>query len=118
MTPSIIDQISASPSLKWVVVAICFQIVNVFVGAYMGFIKRGRTHLRVHKYLYWGILFCLGYYLILNGVHSQNTVWEYLIGLYYITIIPISKRWDVVFHAFAAVVGLLFLPLLILLQFV
>jgi hypothetical protein len=39
-----------------------------------------------------------------------------LIGLYFITLIPYSKRWDILVHALVAVVGLTLLPLLIVLR--
>jgi hypothetical protein len=52
----------------------------------------------------------------MNGVHSENTIWEYLIGLYFITLVPLSRKWDVLIHALIAIVGLTLLPVLILLQ--
>ncbi len=52
----------------------------------------------------------------MNGVHSENTIWEYLIGLYFITLVPLSRKWDMLIHGLIAIVGLTLLPLLILLQ--
>lgn len=109
-------QISASPSLVWVVSAICFQMINVLLGAFMAFQRKSPGLIRAHRFLYFAILFSLGYYLVLNGVHLGNSVWDYLIFLYFITVIPLSKRWDVLAHAFFALMGLTFLPVLILLQ--
>ena len=72
--------------------------------------------LRAHRFLYVAILSSLFFYLILNQVHLGNSVWDYLVFLYFITVIPLSKRWDVLAHAFFALMGLTFLPALILLQ--
>ena len=116
MFADVFPQVSASPSLIWVVAAIIFNIVNVFLGLYMAFFKKVPGLIRAHLYLYITIVTCLALYLVMNGVHSENSIWEYLIGLYFITLVPMSRKWDVMIHALIAIVGLIFLPLLILLQ--
>jgi hypothetical protein len=116
MFADVFPQVSASPSLIWVVAAIIFNMLNIFLGLYMAFFKKAKSLVRTHLYLYITILICLGLFLIMNGVHSENTIWEYLIGLYFITLVPLSRKWDVLVHALIAIVGLTLLPLLILLQ--
>lgn len=109
-------QVSASPSLIWVVSAICFQIINVLLGAFMAFQLKGPGLIRAHRFLYFAIIFCLSMFLIMNQVHLGNSIWDYLVFVYFITVIPLSKKWDVLAHAFIALMGLTFLPILILLQ--
>ncbi len=116
MFASVFPQVSESPSIIWVVAALIFNIVNVFLGLYMAFFKKERRLIRVHRVLYSAILICLLLFLVMNEVHSENTIWEYLIGLYFITLVPLSHKWDVLVHALIAIVGLTLLPLLILLQ--
>ncbi len=116
MFASVFPQVSDSPSIIWVVAAIIFNMANVFLGLYMAFFKKERRLIRIHRVLYITILICLILFLVMNGVHSENTVWEYLIGLYFITLVPLSHKWDVLVHALIAIVGLTLLPLLILLQ--
>jgi len=43
-------------------------------------------------------------------------VWDYAICLYFITLVPISRKWDVMYHGLVTVIGLILLPLLILLK--
>lgn len=116
MFASVFPQVSESPSIIWVVAAIIFNMVNIFLGLYMAFFKKERRLIRVHLILYCAILICLLLFLVMNGVHSENTIWEYLIGLYFITLVPLSHKWDVLVHALIAIVGLILLPVLILLQ--
>ncbi|MDH3257351.1 MAG: hypothetical protein OEM27_07020 [Nitrospinota bacterium] len=116
MFASVFPQVSESPSLIWVIAAIIFNIVNVFLGLYMAFFKKEPRLIRTHLYLYIAILTCLILFLVMNGVHSENTIWEYLIGLYFITLVPLSRKWDILIHALISIVGLTLLPLLILLQ--
>ncbi|MDH5761942.1 MAG: hypothetical protein OEZ51_03075 [Nitrospinota bacterium] len=116
MFADVFPQVSASPSLIWVVAAIIFNIINVFLGLYMAFFKKEPRLIRGHLYLYITIVICLVFFLVMNGVHSENTIWEYLIGLYFITLVPLSRKWDVLIHALISIVGLTLLPLLILLQ--
>lgn len=116
MDPVLIAKITSSPSLVWVFGAIGFHITNVFLGVYMAFQGKGPRLLRIHRLLFYSVVACLVSFLVMNQIHGANTIWEYLIGVYFITVIPLSKRWDVLLHALLSVVGLTFLPALILLQ--
>ena len=116
MDATLIPKITSSPSLIWVVAAIGFYIINIFLGLFMAFRKRTAQSLKIHRFLFYAIVFCLGYYLLMNQVHDENSWLDYLIGLYFITLVPYSKRWDILVHAFVAVVGLTLLPLLIVLR--
>ena len=116
MEPTLIPKITSSPSLIWVVAAIGFYIINIFLGLFMAFRKRTAQSLKIHRLLFYTIVFCLGYYLLMNQTHDVNSLLDYLICLYFITIVPYSKRWDVLVHAFVGVVGLTLLPLLIVLR--
>ncbi len=116
MFANVFPQVSDSPSLIWVIAAIIFNTANIFLGLYMAFFKKEPRLIRTHLYLYITIVICLVLFLVMNGVHSENTIWEYLIGLYFITLVPLSRKWDILIHALIAIVGLTLLPLLILLQ--
>ena len=108
--------ITESPSLIWVVAAIGLHIVNTFVGTTMAFFTKNRSLVRAHIALYVGILVSLAMFLILNQVHGENTVWDYAIGVYFITLLPVSAKWDALLHAGVATLGLILLPVLILIQ--
>ena len=114
--PNMLDQVQASPSLVWVAATICLHIINVFLGLAMGFQKKTPGMVRAHLMVYIGVLAGLGSYLVINGIHSENSVWDYLVALYFITLIPLSRKWDVVLHAGVTVLGLILLPMLVLLQ--
>ena len=116
MEPMLIPKITSSPSLVWIVSAIGFYIINIFLGLFMAFRKRTAQSLKIHRLLFYTIVFCLGYYLLMNQVHDENSWLDYLICLYFITLVPYSKRWDILVHALVAVVGLTLLPLLIVLR--
>lgn len=116
MDSVIISKITSSPSLPWVFAAIGFHIINVFLGAYMGFIKRTKPLLRFHLAGYIAVLVSLLAFLVNQHNHFGLSLWEVLIFLYFITVIPLSIRWDVLLHAFFTIVGLTLLPVLVLLQ--
>ena len=71
---------------------------------------------RIHGFLYYGVLISLINFLIMNQIHHENTIWDYLVFAYFITVVPISKKWDVLIHAFISLIGLTLLPVLIVLQ--
>ena len=116
MESVLIPKITSSPSLIWVVAAIGFYILNIFLGLFMAFRKKTAQSLRIHRLLFYTIAFCLCYYLIMNQTHDENSLLDYLICIYCITIVPFSKRWDVLIHAFIGAMGLILLPLLIILK--
>ncbi|MFQ5481109.1 MAG: hypothetical protein ACE5ER_00010 [Nitrospinaceae bacterium] len=116
MFTEVFPQVSASPSLIWVVAAIGLHLVNTFLGLYMVFRRKTPRLIRIHLMVFAGVLVSLAMFLILNGVHGENTVWDYAIAIYFITLLPLSAKWDVTVHGVAAVTGLTLLPVLILLQ--
>jgi len=116
MDPYLIAQIKNSASLPWVFAAIGFHVINIFLGLYMGFRDMSATILRLHRLLFYVVLFCLVYFLILNFIHGANGIWEFLIVAYFIIIIPLSKRWDLLIHGLVTVVGFTLLPVLVILQ--
>ena len=116
METTLIPKITSSPSLIWVLAAIGFYILNIFMGLFMAFRKKTAQSLKIHRLLFYTIAFCLVYYLIMNQTHDDNTLLDYLVCLYCIIIVPFSKRWDVLVHAFIGAMGLILLPLLIILK--
>lgn len=116
MESTLISKITSSPSLVWVMAAIGFYILNIFLGLFMAFRKKTAESLKIHRMLFYTIAFCLVYYLIMNQTHDDNTLLDYLVCLYCITIVPFSKRWDALIHAFIGAMGLILLPLLIVLR--
>ena len=116
MESTLITKITSSPSLVWVVCAIGFYIINIFLGLFMAFRKRTAQSLKIHRLLSYAITFSLVYYLIMNQTHDDNTLLDYLICLYCIIIVPFSKRWDTMLHLLVGAMGLILLPLLIVIR--
>jgi len=109
-------KILASPSLVWVLPAIGFYLINIFMGLFIAFQKKTAQNLRIHKLMYYSIAFSLICFLIMNQTHHENTLVDYIVVFYVAAIVPLSKRWDVLVHALIAAVGLTLLPLLIIIQ--
>jgi len=110
------SNILASPSLVWIVTAMGFYLVNIFLGLFIAFQKNTVDTRKIHKWLFYSIAFCLVYFLIMNQTHHENTLIDYAVVLYMVALVPFSKRWDVLVHALIALIGLILLPLLIVLQ--
>ncbi|SVB49582.1 uncharacterized protein METZ01_LOCUS202436 [marine metagenome] len=116
MGTELFPNISSSPSLIWLVPAIGLHVINIFLGVFMAFQNKTFITIRAHGFLYYGVLICLAIFLVMNQTHGENTLWDYLVVAYFIIVIPISKRWDILIHVFITLTGLTFLPLLIVLQ--
>tara|TARA_Y100001960_G_C14376612_1_gene681779 strand:- start:292 stop:639 length:348 start_codon:yes stop_codon:yes gene_type:complete len=109
-------KILPSPSLVWILVAMGFYLTNILLGLYIGFQNKTVQILKVHKYLFYTIVFCMIYFLVMNQAHHENTWIDYAVAFYIIGLVPFSKRWDILIHALIATVGLTLLPLLIVIQ--
>lgn len=118
MDPELIEKVTSSPSLPWVFAAMGILMPNAFLGAYMAFFKRPPLLIKTHAVLYGSVVIALVVFLVRNHIHYGNTLWEYLIFGYFITLVPFSKRWDVLVHALVCIVGLLLLPVLVLLKMI
>ena len=112
----IFSQIMSSPSLVWVLAAMGFYLINIFLGMFIAFQKNTVDTRKIHKWLFYSIAFCLVYFLIMNQAHHENTLIDYAVVLYMVALVPFSKRMDVLVHALIAIIGLILLPLLIILQ--
>ena len=110
------EKILISPSLIWVLTAIGFYLTNIFVGLFNALQKKTAQNLRFHKWLYYSIGFSLDCILIMNQIHHENSLIDYMISLYIVLLVPYSKRWNSLVHAIIAVVGFTLLPLLIVIQ--
>ena len=106
----------SSPSLVWVIAAMGFYLINIFLGMFIAFKKNTVDTRKIHKWLFYSIAFCLVYFLIMNQTHHENTLIDYAVVLYMVALVPFSKRFDVLVHALVAVLGLIIMPLLIVLQ--
>ena len=116
MANELFPTLSSSSSLIWLVPAIGFHIINIFLGVFMAFQEKTPAMVRVHGFLYYGVIICLVNFLIMNQVHGENSVWDYLVFAHFIIVVPFSKRCDVLIHAFITLIGLTLLPVLIILQ--
>ena len=110
------QKILSSPSLVWILAAMGFYLINIFLGLYIGFQNKTSQTLKAHKYLFYTIGFCMIYIFVMNQTHHENTRMDYAVVVYVIGLVPFSKRWDVLIHALIATVGLTLLPLLIVIQ--
>ena len=89
------QKILSSPSLVWVLAAMGFYLINIFMGLFIGFQKKTVQNLRIHKYLFYSIAFCLIYFLIMNQIHHENMWIDYVVIFYVVAFVPFSKRWDI-----------------------
>ena len=109
-------KILSSPSLVWIVATMGFYLINIFMGLFIGFQKKTLQNLTIHRYLFYSIVFCLIYFLLMNQIHHENMWIDYAVVFYVVAFVPFSKRWDILAHAIIAVVGFTLLPLLIVIQ--
>ncbi len=109
-------KILSSLSLVWILVAMGFYLINIFLGLYIGFQNKKAQTSKTHKYLFYIIAFCMIYFLVKNQMHYENTWLDYAVVVYILGLVPFSKRFDVLIHALIATVGLTLLLLLIVIK--
>ena len=86
------QKILSSPSLVWILAAMGFYLINIFMGLFIGFQKKTVQNLKIHKYFFYSIAFCLIYFLIMNQIHHENMWVDYAAVSYTHLTLPTNRE--------------------------
>ncbi len=97
------------PSFLTILLTILIVISNILVGVSMlpGDVRRKRY--KVHRIIYGSVLISLGGFLFVTHRLIGNSLFNYGVLVYFLTVIPLSRRWNITAHAIIASVGLVLL---------
>lgn len=110
MQPTTLEDLFLNPGFLAIFIAILTTIGNVMVGVSMLPEDRRRKRYKLHLYVFFSVLACYLCFLAWNHfVHEKNLLFDYAVFLYFVIVIPLSRRASVTAHAIIASVGLVLL---------
>lgn len=109
MHPTTLAEVFTHPSFITILATILIVITNIMVGVSMlPSDVRGKRY-PMHRYVYLAVLVSFGSFLWVTDRMLENSGFNYLVFLYFITVVPLSRRLNVTLHAVLASVGLVLL---------
>jgi len=109
MQATSLGQIFSHPSFLTILATILIVITNIMIGVSMlpGDIRQKRY--KLHRAVYGAALVSLGAFLVVTHQLLGNSLFNYFVLAYFLTVIPLSRRWNVTAHAIIASIGLVLL---------
>ena len=104
-----LSDIFSHPSFLTILLTILIVIANIMVGVSMLPRDVRRKRYKVHRLIYGSVLISLGGFLFVTHRLMGNSLFNYGVLVYFLTVIPLSRKWNVTAHAILASVGLVLL---------
>lgn len=111
MTAATLDGLFSQPNFLAVFVAVLFTIGNIIVGVSILPKDRRRKRYLLHRFVYGVVVVAYGVFLWFNRKISGNSLFDYFVLLYFLSIIPWSRKVNVTTHAILASIGLVLMTL-------
>lgn len=111
MQVNTLDELFSHPSFLAILACIVIVIGNVIIGVSILPKDKRRKGYKFHRYVYWLAIFSYVLFLVSNHYLLANTYLTWFVLVFFLTIIPLSRKWNVTAHAIFASVGLVLLIL-------
>ena len=109
MQPTTLGDIFTHPSFITILTTILLVVANIMIGVSMLPADTRRKRYPMHRYVYVAILASFGLFIWVTQRTLENSVFNYLVFVYFLTVVPLSRRLNVTFHAILASIGLVLL---------
>ena len=109
MQATTLSDIFTHPSFITILITILIVITNIMIGVSMLPSDTRRKRYPMHRGVYVAVLASFGFFLWVTHRTLENSVFNYLVFMYFLTVIPLSRRLNVTLHAVLASIGLVLL---------
>jgi hypothetical protein len=109
MQATSLSDIFSHPSFLTILATILIVIANIMIGVSMLPKDVRQKRYKLHRAVYWAVLVSLGVFLVVTHQLLDNSLFNYFVMAYFLTVIPLSRKWNVTAHAIIASVGLVLL---------
>ena len=104
-----LSEIFSHPSFLTILATILLVIVNIMIGVSMLPKDKRQKRYKLHSAVYWAAIISLGTFLVVTHRLLGNSLFNYFVLVYFLTIIPLSRKWNVTAHAIISSIGLVLL---------
>ena len=97
------------PRFIFIFFTIILTIVNILIGVSMLPKDIRKKRFKVHRFTYFSVLICYCIFLWISYSSSATDWLQYFILVYFLFVIPVTRRINITLHAVLASVGLVLL---------
>lgn len=109
MQATSLGEVFSHPSFLTILITILIVIANIMVGVSMLPKDRRKKRYKLHRIVYEATLISFGVFLVVTHWLLGNSLFNYFVMVYFLIIIPLSRKWSVTAHAIISSVGLVLL---------
>jgi hypothetical protein len=109
MQATSLGEIFSHPSFLTILATILIVIANIMIGVSMLPRDIRQKRYKLHRNVYGISLVSLGAFLVVTHRLLGNSLFNYFVLAYFLTVIPLSRKWNVTAHAIIASIGLVLL---------
>jgi hypothetical protein len=109
MQATSLADIFSHPSFLAILATILIVIANIMIGVSMLPKDIRQKRYKLHRNVYGATLISMGVFLVVTHRLLGNSIFNYFVLVYFLTVIPISRKWNVTAHAIISSVGLVLL---------
>jgi len=109
MQATSLSEVFSHPSFLTILATILIVIANIMIGVSMLPKDVRKKRYKLHRAVYGVVLISLGIFLAVTHRLLDNSWFNYFVMVYFLTVIPLSRRWNVTAHAIVSSVGLVLL---------
>ncbi len=109
MQATSLGELFSHPSFLAILVTILIVIVNILIGVSMLPKDVRKKRYKLHRLVFWSALVSLGVFLAVTHRLIGNSPFNFVVLIYFLTVIPLSRKWNITLHAIVASVGLVLL---------
>ena len=109
MKATTLEGLFGYPSFIFILLAILITITNILVGVSILPQDKRKKGYKVHRLIYYAVVICYGVFLWVTYSVAKNEWLNYVVLLYFLFAIPITRRINITLHAVIASVGLVLL---------
>ena len=109
MQAATLEQFFFSPNVFFVFLAILTCIANIIIGVNILPRDKREKGYKLHKYVFWLGVIWYSFFLGFNHTRLGNGYWEYFILIYFLLVIPWSRKINITLHAIITSLGVIML---------
>ena len=109
MQATSLSEVFSHPSFLTILATILIVIANIMIGVSMLPKDKRQKRYKIHRIVYGAVIVCFAVFLIVTHRLLGNSLFNYFVMAYFLTIIPLSRKWNVTAHAIVSSVGLVLL---------
>ena len=109
MQVATLEGLFLAPNFILIFLTILFTITNILIGVSLLPQDKRKKGFKIHRLTYYAVVICYGIFLWVSHSITKNGWLNYAVLIYFLFVIPVTRRINITLHAILASVGLVLL---------